>query len=248
MTSTSPTFSFHSHFHSPLFAVLVAASLVGGCAALEDDEALDRDPFGYAADPKADEPTIVACGDDECSALLCGLDCSTAGEECVPGCAAEDSRDQVFTAVDISGDVVTHVDSRERDSSGFEIFLYGCEHWDYSNQLYDGLDIKYSESRGTSNRQYGRQWFVYLQPFEGPGSYIAHEAYYSESSAAHDAGNYYVGKDVCTVEVDSDGAGGILGSFRCDVVPHASGVGSVAFEGEFACGMNAVDRPQLEWF
>lgn len=198
---------------------------------------------------KADEP--YACGPDVCSSLLCGYDCGTSGQQCQRSCAASDARQDTFIRLQVSGSESASVDSTslpyEPILSLSNVVFYGCELWDYSNQEYDGLEIKYRDIRKGAflvgdPSEYGVEANIYIEPFEGPGSYIA-EGFVSINSERRKQRDYYYQKQSCGVSVDVDDAGMVTGEIFCEQVAHKSDSRKIKVTGSFGCGKNSIKLP-----
>lgn len=244
-----------------LMAVLVFAA---GCA--EDK----GNPDDKRADPAEDYPRILdqileqqayEAGEtdmeDPCEGLcdreLCGYNCGNPGEQCVRACASTDTRAVERITFDVP-ETVTTVDTQnltfEPRQSLWHVAVYGCRLWDFSHQDYDGLELIYGEvihgaQRASDPQEKGVELEIYVEPFEGPGTYTGY-GFFSVGSESRDEGNYYFSEDACTVDILGDESGGLLGTFECGTLANASGDSdTVSVTGEFACGSNAVELPEM---
>ncbi len=225
----------------------VSLVLLAACATdpVSDD---DFSPIDEQSKPnpdaKSDEPR--ACGDAACAPVLCGYDCTTQGEQCSIGCAPEDGRASTFVTATISGAQSSTFDSRATPFDPVfaldDVLIYGCDLWDFSDQVKDGLEIELTELVHSSfvvnpndPTRHDRKLVVYVAPFTGPGSYRGEAMF----TARHDLPRYY-SKDGCAVDVAADATGGIRGTFDCQIAEQA-GTGSDGVRGEFGCPSNAMD-------
>lgn len=196
-----------------------------------------------SADTKGDD--VRACGDDQCTYAMCGYDCSTPGEQCKRACAEADTRPATAVQLQVSGDTTANMDSTELGWNPelrlSDVLFFGCEVWDFSNQVKDGLEIHYEEvTKGSAtpggDESYANKANFYIAPFEGPGSYAA-SGYFR---ASNDSEKSYHTKDGCGVEVDVDADGTIHGLITCDsIAARKDAGGSIKVTGEFSCGVNA---------
>lgn len=217
-----------------------------GCASDTPDD--DFSPLDEQSKPNPDGKSddARACGTQSCVPRLCGYDCGTAGSQCAESCAADDARAQAFVTATVGGSESASFDSRTTPFDPVfaldNVLVYGCELWDFSDQSKDGLEIEFEELVHSSfvvdpndPTRYDHKLDVYISPFTGPGSYRAEAAY----TARHDAPRYYA-KDGCTVDVSTDAARGVHGTFRCDLA-RRDVAGSVSVTGEFGCPVNAMN-------
>jgi hypothetical protein len=223
-----------------LFCLLVLSSCASGPDA--DFSPIDQES---KPDPDGKSDEVRACGEDACAPRLCGYDCTTEGEQCKEACAAVDERAAAFVTATFSGAHSSTFDSRltpfDPVFSLDNVLIYGCELWDFSDQVKDGLEIEVTELVHSSfvvdpndPTRRDRKLFVYVDTFTGPGSYRGVGFF----SAHHDAPRYY-SKDACAVDVTTDEAGGLHGTFDCQIAEQ-DGANSITMNGEFGCPKNAM--------
>jgi len=220
--------------------------LVAACATDPADD--DFSPFDEQSkpDPDGKSDEARACGASACAPRLCGYDCTTQGAQCTQTCAPTDGRAAAFVTAAITGAHTSTVDSRQTPFDEVfaldDVLIYGCEHWDFSNQIKDGLEIELTElvhasfavNPGDPTR-HDRKLMVYVAPFTGPGSYRGEGLF----QARHDA-PLHAAKDGCAVDIAADDAGGIRGTFDCRL-PAREGAATVDVRGAFGCPINAMN-------
>lgn len=230
----------------PYLAGLAGLVFVVGCA--DSDPADDFSPFDDPSLPNPDGKSdhARACGASSCVPRLCGYDCTAGGSQCSQTCAASDTRADAFVTATFSGAHSSTFDSRTTPFDPVyaldNVLIYGCDLWDFSNQVKDGLEIELTELVHSSfivdpndPTRHDRKFLAYVAPFTGPGSYRAEAMF----QARHDAPRFYT-KDACTVDIAADAAGGISGSFDCQI-SQQEGSGTVGVRGTFGCPINAMD-------
>lgn len=231
----------------PYLAGLAGLVFVIGCA--DSDPADDFSPFDEQSTPNPDGKSddARACGASSCVPRLCGYDCTAGGSQCSQTCAASDTRADAFVTATFSGAHSSTFDSRNTPFDPVfaldNVLIYGCDLWDFSNQVKDGLEIELTELVHSSfvvdpndPTRHDRKFLAYIAPFTGPGSYRAEAMF----QARHDAPRFYT-KDACMVDVDADAAGGITGTFECQIRDQAGGSSAVSVSGTFGCPINAMD-------
>lgn len=195
---------------------------------------------------KADD--AARCGEDLCARSLCGYDCATAGQQCVRACAFEDARPDTFVRASITGSEDMALDSRNYEYKPVlslnNALFYGCDVWDFSSQERDGFEVNYREVfQGAfavgDPKHIGADLTIYVEPFEGPGSYPA-QLIFTTSSDARAEGIGWSQKEACLMSVDVTAEGGLKGSFTCEGVPNHKTEATIDVEGEFQCGVNAM--------
>jgi len=232
-------------------STLACLTLFSACAGSGDDFSPLDDQSQPDPDGKSDE--IRECGDQACTPGLCGYDCTTTGSQCTRTCAAEDGRSLAYVAANVTGAESTAFDSRSNPYDPVfaldDVLVYGCQLWDFSDQAKDGIEIQFEELVHSSfivdandPTRYDRRLTVYVAPFTGPGSYHGEALY----TARHDAPRYYA-KTGCAVDVEPDQAGGVRGTFSCDLPAQVEGSGAVAVHGEFGCPVNAMSPIFSRW-
>lgn len=206
-------------------------------------EASDKD----SKDGKADSP--APCGQEMCDRVLCGYDCTTSGTQCERACSSTDARADSYVLFNVSGTEDARLDSRDLayvpKLSLKRVLLYGCELWDYSDGSRDALEVKYKKIYNGAfavgqPESIGDDAYIFIETFEGPGSYLA-SGKYSRNTNASKAKDYYWDSETCGVEIDVLDNGGIRGEFVCGAIPNRSNNSSVRMVGEFECGVNAMD-------
>jgi len=216
-----------------------------------DPEAEPFDDLSAAKQLNAKADESYPCGQDVCSNLLCGYDCSVSGQQCQRSCADADARQETFVKLEISGSDRASIDSTalpyEPTVSLSNVVFYGCQLWDFSNQQYDGLEIQYRDIRKGAflvgdPYNYGVEANIYIKPFEGPGSYIA-EGFISINSERRQQKDYYYQKQSCGVSVDVDAAGALSGEIFCEQIAHKSDSRKIKITGSFGCGKNSLSLP-----
>lgn len=233
----------------------LSLALFTSCAAQPPDDG-DAPPFETQSHPNPDgkSDTIRACGDASCEARLCGYDCTVAGQQCTQACAPTPASDKAFVRATIAGSTgsSTTIDSRETPYvpvfSLDNVLVYGCELWDFSNQVKDGLEIELQQLRHSSftvnpndPTRYDHKLMVYVAPFLGPGSYRGQAGY-----AANEHSTTYFSTDGCAVDVTADTGGALHGTFSCQI-PAAGTTSSVRITGEFGCPIDAMAPQFVRW-
>lgn len=133
------------------------------------------------------------------------------------------------------------VDSRDTPYSPVwdldNVLIYGCDHWDFSSQTKDGLEIEIEQLRHSSfvvnpndPTRHDRKLVVYVAPFTGPGSYRAEGLY-----AANERSTRFFARDACDVDVAASDDGGIHGTFSCRIPAGDGAAGAIDLAGEFGC-------------
>ncbi len=231
-------------------AAIVMSLALAGCVADEPEEA-----FGFEQSTpqpmsgKSDEPT--SCGTDSCLPDLCGYDCSVAGQQATRDCADRDGRPETYVTASISGATSNAFDSRANPYVPHlaldNVLVYGCDFWDYSNGLYDGIEIEYEELIHSSfqvnpdDPTRTKQHFgIYISHFTGPGSYRAEGFYRASNDATH-----FGSTDACSADVTVDATGTVAGRFNC-AMPSKSG-SSISVTGTWSCAKNAMDPIFSTW-
>lgn len=220
--------------------------LVAACATDPTDD--DFSPIDEQSKPSPDGKSddARACGASACVPRLCGYDCTAEGEQCTQACATADARADAFVTATFSGAHSSQLDTRQTPFDPVfsldDVLIYGCDLWDFSNQVKDGLEIEVNElvhASFTVNpndpTRHDRKLVVYVAPFTGPGSYRAEGMF----KARHDAPTHYA-KEGCAVDIVADASGGIRGTFDCRL-PAREGAANVDVRGEVHCPINAMD-------
>jgi hypothetical protein len=229
--------------------LVLAAALVlsvSGCVA---EQAGDDFEFGQGRPMKSGKSDAAACGSagDVCEPALCDFDCSNAGQQCMPACANEGDAASTGVRGEVSG--YTLFDSSRNPYlpvvSTDNVLVYGCNLWDYTDETYDGLEVTYTELihaplvvDASDPRRTQHDFGLYIDDFRGPGSYRAAGHY----AASHDTTKFEA-KDACSLDVGSDGAGGIFGEFRCEIVAENNAAPPVTVNGSFSCPRGALNLP-----
>lgn len=212
-------------------AGLVLGVLAVGCSASSADEV-----------QTGDDQNQTAQGQTECKAQ--GYDCGAAGSMCTAKCYDTDARPSAFVKFAVGGKTL---DSRSVPYAPHlsldHVQVYGCDLWDFSDKTHQGLAIQYRRlihgaATPAQKSDFEDDAEIYVRRFLGPGRYAA-DARYVASDDAEAAGQIYAAAGACSIDVASDGSGGVKGSFSCASVAGESG-GSVAISGEFACGGSAL--------
>jgi len=238
---------------SSTFLLAVASMILSTTACVDATSEDEFSPFDEPSEPNLDSKSdeVRACGAESCAPILCGYDCTTRGTQCTASCAAADARSQAFVAATVSGPEASSFDSRQNPYAPVftldNVLIYGCQLWDFSNQVKDGLEIEFEElihsSPGATPAdptRHGRKLGIYTAPFQGPGSYRAEATF----QATHET-PAYITRDGCSVDVASDANGGLTGSFDCAL--QATTGASTSVKGRFACPENAMDPIFSRW-
>ena len=231
------------------FSFLVALS-AAACAT--EPTAHDESPIDTQSvpDPDGKSDDARVCGESSCAPRLCGYDCTQAGEQCTQTCAPAAGRDKAFVRATIGS--VT-VDSRDTPYSPVwdldNVLIYGCDHWDFSSQTKDGLEIEIEQLRHSSfvvnpndPTRHDHKLVVYVAPFTGPGSYRAEGLY-----AANERSTRFFARDACDVDVAASDDGGIHGTFSCRIPAQNGAAGAIDLAGEFGCPIDAMDPVFTRW-
>lgn len=230
---------------------LLSLALLTACATDPVDDG-DPSPIETPSVPNPDgkSDTIRACGDTSCEARLCGYDCTTVGEQCTQTCAPTAAREQAFVTARVGG---TTIDTRDTPYAPVwdldNVLVYGCELWDFSSQVKDGLEIQIEQLRHApfvidpnNPRRHDHKLVVYVAPFTGPGSYRGEGLYAANEHATH-----YYAKDACEVDVAAGEDGAIHGTFACRLPAAGGATGAIEMSGEFACPVDAMSPVFSRW-
>jgi hypothetical protein len=229
---------------------LLSFVLFTACAtepAVDDESPIDTQSVPNP-DGKSDD--VRACGESACAPSQCGYDCTEAGQQCTQTCAPTAGRDKAFVRATI-GNIT--VDSRDTTYAPVwdldNVLIYGCDHWDFSSQTKDGLEIELQQLRHSSfvlnpndPTRHDHKLVVYVAPFTGPGSYRADGMY-----AANERSTRYFDGDACEVDVAASDDGGVHGTFACRLPAAGGASGSIDLSGEFNCPIDAMDPIFSRW-
>ncbi len=215
----------------PLFVLLAAfgSSVAFACSAPAADDAATGSESAYTS----------------CESGRSGYDCSVSGQMCKDRCYPTDERKDAFVSVNVAGKAL---DSRavpfDPVLSLDHVIEYGCDLWDFSDKTHQGLGIQYEKliaGAFTTDQKsdFEDKLEVYVPRFLGPGQYTA-DARFVASDEDEAAGRTYAQGGACSVTMDSDGSGGVKGTFSCPSIASKTGMG-VAMNGEFACPGSAMD-------
>lgn len=196
------------------------------------------------AAPSADEGAASGQEQAQTECSYRGYDCSVSGQMCTAKCYDTDADKDAFVKFSAAGRTV---DSRSVPYTPVlslsNVLVYGCQLWDFSDKTHQGLGIQYKKlvqgalfAGDPSDFQDDME--VYVPSFTGPGHYEA-DAHYTASDEAKERGEYFRKAGACSMDVASDGAGGVKGHFSCDAIPSKNGA-SISMSGDFACGGSAL--------
>lgn len=230
---------------------LLSLVLLGACATDAAGTDDDGAPFDTQSvpDPDGKSDTVQSCGTSECVPSLCGYDCTETGAQCTRTCAPEAGRDRAFVRATVDGTVLDTRDTPYAPVWDLDnVLIYGCELWDFTNQVKDGLEIELQQLRHSSflvnpndPTRHDHKLLVYVVPYTGPGSYRGQAIY-----AANERSTRYFSKDACDVDITAGPNGSVHGTFTCQISA-AETTSSVSVTGEFGCPIDAMSPVFSRW-